>query len=86
MPSKVLKRPCKGGRGGRGKRGGKILEEALLGVLEGLLSHIKAKFLVMSASSGAHSQNRTLTFFIRRLRALVGPLGPWALVPLLRLY
>ena len=35
----------------RGKRGGKILEEALLGVLGG----IKAKVLVMSVSSCAYS-------------------------------
>ena len=33
----------------------KILEEALLGVLGGLLSNIKAKVLLMSASSGAYS-------------------------------
>ena len=40
---------------GNGKRVGKILEEALLGVLGGPLSQIKAKALVMSASSGAYS-------------------------------
>ena len=35
----------------KGKTGGKILEEALLGVLGG----IKVKLLVMPASSGAYS-------------------------------
>ena len=36
------------------KMGGKILGEALLGVLGGLLGHIKATVLVMSASSGTY--------------------------------
>jgi len=40
-------------RGGRGKRGGKILKEVLWGVLWRDLRQIKAKVLVMSASSGA---------------------------------
>ena len=43
-----------GGKGG--KRGGeRILEEALLEVLGGLLGHINANILVMSASSCAYS-------------------------------
>ena len=44
-----------GGGWVRGKRGKRSLEEALLGVLGGLLGNIKAKVLVTSASSGAHS-------------------------------
>ena len=47
---KSLIRPLKGLSGGN--RGGRILEEVLL---EGLLGHIKAQVLVMSASSGAYS-------------------------------
>ena len=39
----------------REKRKEKILEEALLGVLAGLLGHIKAKVPERLASSGAYS-------------------------------
>ena len=38
--------------GGKGKKGRKILQEALL---EGLMSQIKAKVLVMSARNAAYS-------------------------------
>ena len=41
------------------------MEEALLALLGGLLGHIMAKVLVMSASSGAYSYNRMLTFGIQ---------------------
>ena len=38
------------------------MEEALWEVLGGLLGQIKARLLVMSASGGAYSLNRALTF------------------------
>ena len=41
--------------GEAGKRGEDILEEALLGIVGGLLGYVKTKFLVISASSGACS-------------------------------
>ena len=47
------------------KGGERILEGALLGVWGGV-GDIKAKVLVISASSGAYSQNRTLSFTTER--------------------
>ena len=47
--------------GGKWEQEGKDLGR---GSLEGLLGDIQAKVLVMSASSGAYSQHRTLTFMV----------------------
>ena len=44
-----------GEKGGKGKKGGTGLGRAILGVFRGLLGNIKAKVLIMSASSGAYS-------------------------------
>ena len=58
------------------------MEEALLGILGSFLGHIQAKVLIMSAGSGAYSQNRTLialvSFFVFLGVFWEGPEGPQA--------
>ena len=61
--------------GVKGKREEMILEEALLGVLGGLLVHVKAKVLAMSASSGVNVKSNVFFLIIGLVRTLA-PLGP----------